>query len=78
MIDLNKIRSLKTLESMKRDLTDFIAFDPRIMVDVYDKDFNWGVEDYEADKDTATTLLEQVEHRIKSLGRHVARVKDAS
>ena len=78
MIDLNKIRSLKTLESTKRDLIDFIAFDSRVMVDVYEKEYNWGAEDYEADKDTAITLLEQVEHRIKSLGRHVAKVKGVS
>lgn len=62
---------------MKRDLTDFIAFDRQTMLEVYHTEKNWGEEDYEADKDTAATLLEMVEHRIKSLGRHVAKEKRA-
>lgn len=68
--DLNKIRSLKTLEEMKKDLTDFLSIDPVVMVDVYN-DENWGEEDYEADKEEVTELLDRVEHRIKSLGHHL-------
>jgi hypothetical protein len=60
---------------MKKVLTDFIAFDSHVMTDVYEKDYNWGEEDYEADVDTAITLLEQVEHRLKSLGHHLAKEK---
>jgi hypothetical protein len=77
MIDLNRIRSLKTLESMRKILADFIAFDPVMMKDVYMTDYGWGEEDYEADKDNASYLLEQVERRMKSLGRHLARASKA-
>lgn len=42
---------------------------------VHEMEYGWGEEDYAADKDTATTLLEEVERRIKSLGRHLAKEK---
>ncbi len=74
MIDLNRIRSLKTLENMKETLTEFIVFDPAVMKSVYIDDYKWSEDDYEADKDTATHLLELVERRIKSLGRHLSKV----
>ncbi len=73
MIDLSRIRSMKTLDSMRRDLNDFIEFDATVMKAVYVEEFGWGEEDYEADKDSATYLLEQIERRIKSLGRHLAK-----
>lgn len=72
MIDLNKIRSLKTLEEMKSDLTQFLAFDRAVMVEVYN-DQEWSEDDYEADKEEVAELLEHVERRIKSLGNHVVR-----
>jgi len=71
MIDLNRIRSLKTLDTMKRDLIAFIN-NPDVLT-VYVEDLDWGQEDYEADIETATYLLENVEHRIKSLGRFIAK-----
>ena len=74
MIDLNKIRSLRTLEEMKDDLANFLAFDRTIMLAEYESQ-NWGEEDYEADKEEASDLLEQVEHRIKSLDKHLKRQK---
>lgn len=79
MIDVNKIRSVKALEGMKKILTEFVTFDKGVMLSVYAEDFGWGDEDYEADIDAATYLLELTEKRAKSLGRHVARVgKSAS
>lgn len=74
MMDLNKIRSLRTLEEMKDDLANFLAFDRTIMLAEYERQ-KWGEEDYEADKEEATDLLEQVEHRIKSLDKHLKRQK---
>ena len=75
MIDLNKIRSLKPLEEMKKDLTDFIGIDRAIMVQVYDEQYHWGEEDYEADLEQVQDLLEQVEKRIKSLSHHLSKPK---
>ncbi len=75
MIEVNKIRSMKTLEAMKKVLSEFIGFDHATMVQVYAEDYGWGEEDFEADKDNASYLLEQVEKRMKSLGRHLSKVK---
>lgn len=77
-IDLNKIRSLKTLEAIRKPLIEFVAFDPAIMRAVYTEEFGWGEDDYEADKEQASDLLEQVERRMKSLGRHLSRAQTAS
>ena len=74
MIDLSKIRSIKTLESMRRDLSDFLNFDAATMKAVYVEEFEWSEDDYEADRDAATYLLEQVERRMRSLGRHLSKV----
>lgn len=71
MIDLNRIRSMKTLEEMKEDLTTFLN-DP-IMLEVYVEDFQWGPEDLEADRESATELLEKVEKRMVSLKRFLTR-----
>ena len=73
MMDLNKIRSMKTLETMKGVLMEFLTFDRTAMLEAYDADFGWGVEDYEADKEQANDLLERVEKRMKSLGHHLAK-----
>ena len=79
MIEVNKIRSMKALEGMKKILNEFLNFDTPEMLDVYDKEFGWGEEDLEADRDSAGYLLEQVERRMKSLGHHLAKVgKSAS
>ncbi len=75
MIDLNKIHRMKTLDTVKKILTDFLGFDKATMLRVYEEDYGWGDEDYEADKESVTYLLEQVEHRMKSLGRHLAKEK---
>lgn len=65
MIDLTRIRSIKALEVIKKDLTDFLA-DPDILK-VYLEELDWGEEDYDADKEQVVYLLEKVERRIKSL-----------
>lgn len=75
MIDVNKIRSMKTLETMKRVLGEFVSFDRATMVQVYADEYGWGEEDFEADKDNAIYLLEQLNRRMKSLGRHLAKEK---
>ena len=75
MIDLNKIRSIKTLEGVKQDLTDFIAVDRKIMLAVYDEEYNWGEEDYDADLEQVKELLEQTERRIHSLGSFIRKQK---
>ena len=75
MIEVNKIRSMKTLEAMKKVLDEFITFDHATMVQVYAEEYGWGEEDFEADKDSATYLLEQVDRRMKSLGKHLAKGK---
>lgn len=75
MIELNKIRSVKTLEVMKRDLAEFVSFDRNVMVEVYDEECGWGEEDYEADLEQVKDLLEQVERRHKSLSGHLAKQK---
>jgi predicted nucleotidyltransferase component of viral defense system len=75
MIDLNQIRSLKPLEEMKKDLTDFIGIDRAVMLEVYEEHYQWGEEDYEADLEQVKDLLEQVEKRIKSLGHHLSKPK---
>ena len=65
---------MKALEGMKKILNEFLNFDTPEMLDVYDKEFGWGEEDLEADRDSAGYLLEQVERRMKSLGHHLAKV----
>lgn len=69
MIDLNRIRSLKTLEGMKKDLSDFLAHPD--MRAVYLEDLDWSEDDYEADREKVTELLDKVEKRIKSLGNYL-------
>ena len=77
MIELNKIRTMKTLEAIQKPLKEFITFDKPTMLSVYTEDFEWGDEDYEADLEKATDMLEQVERRMKSLGHHLAKGKNA-
>ena len=73
MVNLNRIRSLKTLEDMKRDLTEFI--NNPIMKELYKENAvdDGGEEQYEDDKEDAAELLEKVEHRMQSLGKFLAR-----
>jgi hypothetical protein len=65
MIDVNKIRSLKTLEEIKRDLHEFL--DNKDVLAVYLNEYDWSQDDYEADKEMVLELLEQVDRRIASL-----------
>jgi hypothetical protein len=76
MINLNKIRSLKTLETIRKTLMDFLNY-PN-MLKVYENEFGWNEDDYSVDCDLAKELLEKVEHRIKSLTRHLNKVRDLS
>jgi len=71
MIDLNKTRSMKTLEEMKRDLTSFIT-DP-VIQQIYVEDKGWSIQDYEDDKEQAQDFLEMVNRRMESLGRYLAK-----
>lgn len=73
MIDLNRIRSLKTLEDLKQDLSEFIKFNRAELVAVYESEYGWGDEDLDADIETATDVLEKVEKRMKSLSNHLSR-----
>ena len=73
MIDLTRIRSIKTLEEMKADLKEFLT-NPDILT-VYVEDYKWGVEDYEADREQVEYLLEQVENRMASLSRFLNKPK---
>ncbi len=66
---------MKTLESMQKDLKEFLEFDAAVIIAVYAEEYEWGEEDYEADKEHASYLLEQVERRMKSLGRHLSSTK---
>lgn len=74
MIDLSRIRSLKTLEKMKTDLTNFITM-PEIKF-VYIEDLKWGEEDLEADREMAEYLLEKIDSRIKSLTKYLNQPKE--
>lgn len=76
-INLNRIRSIKSLEALRKPLVDFIRFDTATMRDVYVEDFGWGLMDYEADIESAEALLEQIERRIKSLSHHLAKAPNA-
>ena len=74
MIDLNKIRTMKTLGAIQKPLKEFVTFDKPTMLSVYAEDFGWGEEDYDADLEKAIYMLEQVERRMKSLGHHLTKV----
>lgn len=65
MIDVNKIRSLTTLEEMHRDLTEFMT-NPAV-AKAYVEDPAEGLVCYEDDKELVVELLEKVERRMKSL-----------
>ena len=39
MIELNKIRTMKTLEAIQKPLKEFITFDKPTMLSVYTEDF---------------------------------------
>lgn len=73
MIDLTRIRSITKLEEMKKDLEFFIS-EPAI-AEIYLKDYDWGEEDLDADRESATYLVGRIETRIKSLGRMKANPK---
>ena len=73
MIELSKIRTMKTLEAMQKPLKEFVTFDKPTMLSVYAEEFGWGTEDYEADLEQAEYMLEQVERRMKSLGHHLSK-----
>ncbi len=67
MIDLTRIRSIKTLEEIKRDLEEFLS-SPDILP-VYLNELEFSEDDLVADKEQATYLLEKVNRRIVSLTR---------
>lgn len=69
--DLNRIRSVKTLDEMRAVLMAFIV---RIdILPIYLNEYQWGEEDYEADIETAKELLEKVERRMASLSHHLTK-----
>lgn len=65
MIDLNAIRSVARLEEIKADLVEFINH-PQ-MKEVYLTQYEWSEDDYTADIEASSELLERVERRLKSL-----------
>lgn len=65
MIDLNKIRSIKTLENIQADLKAFLASED--VPNVYVTNLAWSLDDYEADKEMVMELLDRVDRRIRSL-----------
>lgn len=69
MIDLSRIRSLKTLDEMTGHLNEFIN-NPDV-VKIYVEDYGWGVEDYEDDKGEAIELLAKIEARRLSLDKYL-------
>jgi hypothetical protein len=73
IMDLNKIRTMKTLTAIQKPLREFVTFDRTTMVSVYTEDLGWSEDDYDADKEQAEYLLEQVDHRMKSLGHYLAK-----
>lgn len=67
MIDLSKIRSIKTLEEMKKDLEFFI--NEPVIREIYIVDNEWGEDDLEADRDSAKELIDLIDKRVHSLNR---------
>ena len=67
MIDLTRIRSIKTLEDMKKDLEFFIR-EP-IIAEIYLEDYGWDEEDLGADRDEAQYCIEKIDKRIASLNK---------
>lgn len=67
---------MKALDTMKKALEEFIAFDRSVMLSVYAEDYGWGEDDYEADKEQASDFLEKVNRRMKSLGNHLSKGKN--
>lgn len=67
MIDISKIRSIKVLEEMKKDLEFFIT-DP-IVKDIYVNDMKCEEEDFLADKDDSEFLLDKINAKIKTLSK---------
>lgn len=73
MIDVNKYRTLMPLSSIQKTLTDFLNLPPDLTISIYNKTYNWGEEDYEADIERATELLKTVNRRYNSLKRHLSK-----
>lgn len=69
MIDLNRIRSLRTLEEMKKDLNEFLV-NPDVRK-VYLIDLEWSEDDYDADKEAVIELLEAIAKRERSLTNYL-------
>jgi hypothetical protein len=67
MIDLTRIRSVKTLEEMKRDLEEFMV--NSAILTTYVEELDWSEDDLIADRETVSYLLEKLDRRIKSLTR---------
>lgn len=67
MIDLTRIRSVKTLTNMKKDLEFFI--NEPIVLEIYKNEYNWDDVDYEADVESATLLSCNIDKRIASLNK---------
>ena len=67
MIDLNRIRSIKSLEEMKKDITEFI--NNPLMLEIYSNDISLGEDAYADDKEQAEQLLVKIEKRISSLSK---------
>jgi hypothetical protein len=65
MIDLTRIRSIKSLEEMKKDIIEFI--NNPLMLEIYREDVSLGEDAYADDKEQAEQLLVKIEKRSVSL-----------
>jgi hypothetical protein len=69
-VELNRVRSIKTLDEFKKPLVEFLALDRASAMAVYEHE-GWGEEDLDADIESVHELLDKIEHRVKSLGHYV-------
>lgn len=73
-VELNRVRSIKTLDEFKKPLVEFLALDRASAMAVYEHE-GWGEEDLDADIESVHELLDKIEHRAKSLGHYLSKEK---
>lgn len=73
-VELNRVRSIKTLDEFKKPLVEFLALDRASAMAVYEHE-GWGEEDLDADIESVHELLDKIEHRVKSLGHYLSKEK---
>lgn len=63
---------------MKHDLQEFLDSPREEMLDIYIKNNGWDENDYEADREDVTYLLERIERGMESLGRYLKKQETTS